>query len=179
MTNERRRSVWAISDADEPGDAILTGMRHRDYDGVMLVLVPDVEGWLDGESAESPVRPLLLFYRGAEPALDKAQAWLAKHEEDASCFVTAPSPDTLEDWGAREATRTVTVHLNYPPYPWLDEARLGMQMGRYFSDVELVDWSDATDDHPGVYRYRFTRPPKESDATGAAGAQLSVDDLPF
>ena len=68
-------SICAISDADEPGEAIHTGIRHRDFDGVILVPITDENGWLYlDDSSEVAVRPLLLFYHGNEPELDEAIA---------------------------------------------------------------------------------------------------------
>ncbi|MCL6549132.1 MAG: hypothetical protein K6T30_09525, partial [Alicyclobacillus sp.] len=73
MANEKRWSVWEISDADEPGDHVLAGMRHRDYDEVMLLLVPDGEpgdpDWYGTPRTTDgrPTRPLLLFVKGELP----------------------------------------------------------------------------------------------------------------
>jgi hypothetical protein len=73
---------------------------------------------------------------------------------------TNESQDTQDAFQAHDAPfaeATIEVHLSYPPYPWESEARLGMQMGRYFDQVELIDWTDAEDDQPAIYHYRFTR----------------------
>ena len=42
--NHEDWSFCAISDADEPGEAILTGFRHRNFDGVILVPITDEDG---------------------------------------------------------------------------------------------------------------------------------------
>ena len=84
------------------------------------------------DSSEVAVRPLLLFYRGSEPEVDEAIAWVKEHEEDAFCVPGESFPTTFADFGASEAFQTVTVSLNYPPFPWLEEARLGMKMGHFF-----------------------------------------------
>ena len=138
-------TFWAISDADEPGDAVYTGMRHRDFDGVTLVLWPDADGWLLTEAMDQLARPLLLFFRGGDTEVGDALAWLKKEGLDGLCGPAAPFPTTFEPFeGGNETTRTVEAHLNFPPYPWNEEARLGMEMGWYFDRVELADWTEPT-----------------------------------
>lgn len=150
-------TFWEISDADEPGDAVMTGMRHRDFDGVTLVLWPDDEGgWLYTEEMERPARPLLLFYRGGYAEVEDARTWLKNDGLDNSRVPSVPFPTTFEDYdGGNETTRKVEAHLNFPPYPWLVEAKLGLEMGRYFNRVELTDWTDPTETHNGSYTFRF------------------------
>lgn len=154
--NHENWVICAISDADDPGEAILTGIRHRDFDGVILVPITDDGGWLYlDDSSDVAVRPLLLFYRGSEPELDEAIAWVKEHEEDAFCAPRESFPTTFADFGAAETIRSVTVSLNYPPFPWIQEARLGMEMGLHFDSVELLTWTDPTESESGVCQYRF------------------------
>lgn len=47
-------TFWAISHAVEPGDAVYTGMRHRGFDVMMLVLCPDNNGGGCSFAAEMP-----------------------------------------------------------------------------------------------------------------------------
>lgn len=136
-----------------------------------LVPITDEGGWLYlDDSSEVAVRPLLLFYRGNEPELDEAIAWVKEHEEDAFCAPRESFPTTFADFGAAEAIRSVTVSLNYPPFPWLQEAQLGMEMGQYFNQVELLDWTDPTESESGVYQYRFY-----NDSTDGFCIQASQD----
>lgn len=178
MTNDNW-ILWAISDADEPGDAILTGMRHRGFDGVTFVTIPDEDGWLYADGSEVPVRPLLLFYRGDEPDADEVLAWLEKHSEEDFCAVPGPVPTSYDSFDeGDEAIRSVHVSLSYPPYPWLEEAKLGMEMARYFDAVELMDWIDPTDTQPGSHTFRFYRR-KFATNYGTSDLESDVHDLPY
>jgi len=48
--------------------------------------------------------------------------------------------------------------LESPNFAWIHEARLGMELGRYFDCVELLeDWTDPTQEKPGLYTFRFFR----------------------
>ncbi|RIV26124.1 hypothetical protein D2Q93_05400 [Alicyclobacillaceae bacterium I2511] len=186
MSNQLPKWVLhEISDADEPGDAVYTGMRHRDFDGVMLLLLPDGEpgdtDWYGTEQTADrrPTRPLLLFYRGKTPEGAEAFAWAEKRLQDGPCSLSVPSPTKYDDYqDGPEATRTVAVHLNYPPYPWLTEARLGMEMGRYFDAVELTDWIDPTETKAGAFTYRFYRRKHEA-GYGMPVTEIDDDDLPY
>ncbi|WP_206922933.1 hypothetical protein [Alicyclobacillus suci] len=181
MNNEDdvKWTVCAISDADEPGDAAYTGMRHRDFDGVTLVLWPDDDGWLLTEALGQPARPLLLFFRGGDTEVEDALAWLKRGGLDGPCGPAMPFPTTFEtNEGGSEAIQSVEAHLNYPPYPWLEEAKLGMKMGHYFDRVELADWTDPTETHTGSYTFRFYR----SDAGSGEGVphmEIKDDGLPY
>lgn len=175
-----------ISDADEPGDAVYTGMRHRDFDGVMLLLLPDGEpgdtGWYGTEQTSDgqPTRPLLLFYRGKAPEVAEALTWVEKRLQDGPCGLSAPALTKFADYkDGPEATRTIAVHLNYPPYTWLIEARLGMEMGRYFEAVELTDWTDPTETKAGIFTYRFYRRRHEAGYNSVPFAEIDDDDLPY
>lgn len=172
-------TFWAISDADEPGEAVYTGMRHRDFDGVTLVLCPDDYGWLLTEEMDLPARPLLLFFRGGDAEMGDALAWLKNDGLDGPCGPLVPFPSTFEAYeGGSEAIRMVDTHLDYPPYPWLEEAKLGMKMGRYFDDVELTDWTDPTETEPGSYTFRFYRSEAKADE-GKPCSEIKDDDLPY
>lgn len=84
-------------------------------------------------------RCCLLSWRDVE--VEDARVGSQRGDFDNPCGPTVPFPTVFEDYdGAVEAMRKVEIHLNYPPYPWLDEAKLGMEMGRYFDAVELTDW---------------------------------------
>lgn len=39
------------------GDAVYTGMRHRDFDDVRLILWPDEDGWLLINAMDRPTKP--------------------------------------------------------------------------------------------------------------------------
>lgn len=185
MSDKRDWVVWGISDADEPEDLVRAGLLHRDFDGVLLLLVPDGEpgdfGWYGTEKTHDgrPTRPLLLFFRGEAPEADEASAWVEKCAQDSKCGPAALSLRSFDDYGATEATRTVAVHLSYPPYPWLDEAKLGMQMGRYFPDVETIDSTEPTESQPGVYHFRFFQLDTEPGGARLTRSGIDLDDLPF
>jgi len=185
VTDTSQWSVWEISDADEPGDHVLVGMNHRDFDGVILLLMPDGEhgdtGWY-GTPATSdgrPTRPVLLFYRGTEPNVEDARARVENSGLDGTCGPAVTFPTTFDTpTGGDAAVRTIPFHLNYPPYPWLEEAKLGMGVGRYFDSVELVDWTDPTDSEPGSHTFRFSRRARET-ANRRPDPDFDPDDLPF
>jgi len=157
-----RFSVWDIADGDEPEDHVLAGMRHRDFDGVLLWLETDGEpgdpGWHGAErpSDGRPARPLLLFYRGGPPTDAEIAAFL-ESRGDGLGSDWFPFPDTFDPHDPPFAEGHTPVPLDDRPYPWVEDARLGMRMGRYFSEVELLEWTEPTEDRPGVCRYRFSR----------------------
>ncbi|WDL99198.1 hypothetical protein [Alicyclobacillus sp. ALC3] len=169
-------SIYEVSDADEPGDALLIGMRHRDFDGVELLLLPDDDGWMADES-NNTARPLLLFYSGGAPDPGDARAMLGNRGHEALCGLLPPLPSALVDFNeGSESSRTIAVCLSYPPYPWLEEARLGMEMGRYFDRAEVTDWTEPTEDCPGYYTFRFFRSDRIAEDEDLV---ISADDLPF
>lgn len=172
-------TFWAISDADEPGDAVYTGMHHRDFDDVTLVLLRDEDGWLLTDEVDTPARPLLLFFRGGNTEVGDALAWLKNGGLDGRCGPAVPFPATFQDYeGGNETTRTVEAHLDYPPYPWLEEAKLGMTMGRWFDSVELTDWTDPTETQPGSYTFRFYRS-RVKTGGDASFWEIEDDNLPY
>lgn len=185
MSDRNRWVLCPISDADEPEDLVRAGMRHRDFDGVMLLLVPDGEpgdfGWYGTEMAqdERPTRPLLLFFRGESPLPEIAQAWAEECLQNGASEHAVSSPRNFSDYGALEETRTVAVHLNYPPYPWIEEAGLGMEMGKYFPCVETVDLIPPTESQQGVYSFRFFHSGAEPVDAAAVGPRFCADDPPF
>jgi hypothetical protein len=181
MSNQLPKWVLhEISDADEPGDAAYTGIQHRDFDGVTLVLWPDDEGgWLCTDMTNQPERPLLLFFRGGDADVEDALAWLAKGGLDGPCGPSVPLPTAFDTpLDGNETIRTIPFHLNYPPYPWLEEAKLGMEMGRYFDSVELIDWVDPTETEPGSHTFRFYRGVAET-VDGTPDLDIDTDDLPY
>ena len=90
---------------------------------------------------------------------------------------TVPFPTTYEDFeGRTETTRMVEVHLNCPSY--LEKAKLGMKMGRYFNSVELTDWNEPTKSQPGTYTFRFYRSETETN-DGISLSEIGTDDMPF
>lgn len=75
-------------------------------------------------------------------------------------------------------SRTVPFHLNYPPYPWLEEAKLGMEIGRYFDSVELIAWVDPTESEAGTHTFRFH--PSEPEAIDDMPVlEVNINDLPY
>lgn len=160
----------------------MAGIRHRDFDAVMLLLVPDGEpgdqDWYGTERTpdERPTRPILLFYTGERPTEQEALHWLSEHGHDSEND-SVPFPKKFEDFGSHDAIRSIMVYLSYPPCPWLEEAKLGMEMGRCFGQVELTDWTDPSESQPGVYCFRFFR---EADRD-ADSDRLDIhdEDLPF
>lgn len=164
MTYKKQWTLVSVSDAAEPDSHVLLGMEFRHFDDVMLLLVPDGEpndpNWYGTKRTHEgrPTRPLLLFYNGHIPPLLDALAWVERHAQDGLCGPPEPCTSPLVDYGEVETTRTVTVHWNPPNFPWLHEARLGMELGRYLDRVELLeDWTDPTEEKPGLYTFRFFR----------------------
>jgi len=161
-----RTPTWilhTISDADEPGDHLFSGMRHRDFEGVTTCLIPDGDpGDMGGYGTDNlpdgrPTRPILVFYNGTPPSDEDVDRCLASDCDKRNIPPTDYTQDTFSAHDLPFVEATIEVPLSYPPYPWESEARLGMQMGRYFDHVELIDWTDAEDDQPAIYRYRFSR----------------------
>lgn len=178
MTQSLLWSVVHISDADKPGDAFYTGMCHRDFDGVTLVRWSD-DGWLLTDAMDKPTRPLLLFIRGDETEVREALVWLKKGDLDGPCGPMVPFPTTFDSYeGGNEVCRTVPFYLNYPPYPGLEEAKLSIEIGRYFDSVELIDWVDPTESEAGSHRFLFHRSePEAIDDTPVL--EVNIDDLRY
>ncbi|KPV39308.1 hypothetical protein [Alicyclobacillus ferrooxydans] len=108
MTNTAQWSLCHISDADEPGDHVLVGMRHRDFDSVLFILLPDGEqsntDWygIPRTTGERPTRPVLLFSNGERPSDEALRRWLEEHtEEDSTEF---PLPDTFCEPPSQESS---------------------------------------------------------------------------
>jgi len=164
MSDENQWCVVSVSDAAEPEYHVLVVIVfHNCYDGMLLFVPteqPNDPSWYGTKRTQDgrPTRPLLLFYNGHIPPLLDALAWVERHAQDGLCAPPEPCTSPLVDYGEVETTRTVTVHWNPPNFTWLHEARLGMELGRYFDRVELLeDWTDPTEEKPGLYTFRFFR----------------------
>lgn len=160
MDNLNQWSIVPVWDAAEPDYHVQLGMDHRYFDAVTVFLVPDGVAGQPGlygtdESHDGrPTKPLLLFYRGCEPPLVDIAECLEAEPNDASPSIL--SQGTLEDYGEDQATRSIKVDGCHSAV--LDEARLGMEMGRYFDTVEFdEDSTEPTETDPGVYTFRFYR----------------------
>jgi len=100
---------------------------------------------------------MLVFYNGTPPSDEKVDRCLASDCDEQNIPPIDYTQDTFDAHGLPFVEATIEVPLSYPPYPWESEARLGMQMGRYFDQVELIDLTDADDDQPAIYHYRFAK----------------------
>lgn len=150
-------------------------MRHRDFDGVTLVLWQDDDGWLLTDDMDQPVLPLRLFFRGGDakplPGSTKA-VWTARATRR-----RCPSPPRLKSTTAAEKrSGRSKAHLNVPLYLRLEEAKLGMEMELYFERVELTDWADPTETQPVSFTFHFYRSNTEA-VDGTTVVKIDVDDL--
>lgn len=161
---ERFWSLHVISDSDEPGTSVMAGIRHAAYDGVLLALIPDGEvgepGWYGTPQTadKRPTRPVLLFFKGEPPGAAEALDFAITHLDD---FTTMDTDDVKISSPATdmplESVRTLPTSLEYPPYPWEEEAKLGLEMGQYYDWVELESWVEPSANRAGSLTFRFSR----------------------
>ncbi|MCY0903106.1 MAG: hypothetical protein OWU32_13160, partial [Firmicutes bacterium] len=100
-----RTPTWilhTISDADEPGDHLFVGMRHRHFEGVTTRLIPDGDpgdmGWYGTDNLPDgrPTRPILVFYSGTPPSDEEVELRLSSDCDEQSIPLTDHTQDTQD-----------------------------------------------------------------------------------
>ncbi|KEO83563.1 hypothetical protein [Tumebacillus flagellatus] len=89
MQTEEKQNylIRIVAESDDFDGVASYGIAHRDFDGVVQVLVPEEDGWW-----EEAYVPYLLFYRGDTP--DHATQELLVHEAIENDTYEYCSPDT-------------------------------------------------------------------------------------
>lgn len=126
MTQKREAyQVKIVAESDDYDGTAYDGIAHRDYDGVLQVLIEDSVGWWDDNSI-----PYLLFYAGQRPSSTDALR-IVQDARRSNGVLHASNPPSYFEMPDQPATEVALPN----PCSFQQVAELGMRYGRYYRRV--------------------------------------------